>query len=653
MQHKYTFFTILLLLFNTLSLNAYAHAHKDFATQRKLFLQVEADLKAGKVQSFQQHKHTLSEYPLYPYIKYELLKSVLTKLKYHELKEFIDMYQDSPVSDKLRVEWLKNKAQHSQWHDFLLAYDENLDQDEEMVCHYVNANLKTNGDSKAYDLLPSIWLSAKSLPKACDGALAAWQSSGRLTRNLLWQRIKLAITKDNTQLARYLAKLLPEHEQKIVELWIRTHNDPHLVKKEHYFSTKHSAISEMIIHAIGKIARRDPELAVKLWGSWEKKHKFNEHHWGLVVKEIALALSRKFDQRALKWFDSLPDSQLGKDVYDARLKLAIYHNSWESIAKLYTQLPPDEANSDKWQYWYVRALEMMGDREHSQTLLGQLSQKRNYYGFLASSRLLRPYAFNNEVTAANNKVSEAILLNPAIVRAYELKQIGRVHAGRSEWRKALSIMDDSELIAAAQLANEWDVPNWAIVALSNAKQKNDLLLRFPQNFAEYIHREAKRNQVDPELLFAITRQESAFIPTAKSPAGALGLMQIMPQTGKMIAHLSKEPLRHQSELLVPEKNIKFGSKYVRMMLDQNQHNTTLAAASYNAGPHRVLRWLPEYDMPADSWIETIPFKETREYVQNVLTYTVIYQQLLGKTPKLSKHMQIINGTKRKHKRAEG
>ena len=124
-------------------------------------------------------------------------------------------------------------------------------------------------------------------------------------------------------------------------------------------------------------------------------------------------------------------------------------------------------------------------------------------------------------------------------------------------------------------------------------------------------------------------------------------MQLMPQTGKMVAKLSREPLRHHTDLLKPEKNIRLGSFYLRMMLDQYNQNHALAAASYNAGPHRVANWMPTYDMPTDIWIETIPFRETRDYVQNVLTYTVIYQQLLGKTPKLNKYMPIINGTKRK------
>ncbi len=638
------FYTILTL--SLLASSVQAYVGKDFASQRRLFLQVEADIKKGKLQSYSKHKHALLGYPLFPYLKYEVLKSIISNVKHAELSAFIKTYPDSPLSDKLRNEWLKTKARQKHWADFLKAYDPTLNNDVEMQCHYINATLQTTKDKSVYEHVPNIWLQGKVLPGACDPVLHAWKEDGKLTRNLIWQRIKLSILNDNPKLARYLAKNLADDEQKIVELWIRTHDNPSLIDKPHYFNASHSAISEMIVHAISKVARKNPQHAVKLWKNLETKHKFNEHHWALVVKEIGLALARKFDPNADKWLASIPPAQVTKDVNDARLKLAVANNKWETIAKIYPTLPEEESKADKWQYWNARALEMLGDRELSQELLIKLSTVRTYYGFMASARVLRPYAFNHEKTTIPKETIDNILLRPAVIRAHELKQIGRVHTGRTEWYKALVGMDDAQRLAAAHLATEWDVPNWAIVALAKAEHKNDLHLRFPRHYSDYIHREAKNNNLDPELLFAITRQESAFIATAKSPVGALGLMQIMPNTGKLIAKVCREAFKNHSDLLIPEKNIRFGSKYVRMMLDKYQQNPALAAASYNAGPHRVASWLPEYDMPADSWIELIPFKETREYVQNVLTYTVIYQQILGKTPRMAKYMPIIYGTKR-------
>jgi soluble lytic murein transglycosylase len=106
-------------------------------------------------------------------------------------------------------------------------------------------------------------------------------------------------------------------------------------------------------------------------------------------------------------------------------------------------------------------------------------------------------------------------------------------------------------------------------------------------------------------------------------------MQIMPQTGRQIARSLKEKWRSVESLFNPAVNVKYGAYYYKQMLDRFDGHFALAAAAYNAGPGRVSRWLPRYSpMAADIWIETIPFKETREYVTAVLEYALIYQQRL-------------------------
>ena len=104
-------------------------------------------------------------------------------------------------------------------------------------------------------------------------------------------------------------------------------------------------------------------------------------------------------------------------------------------------------------------------------------------------------------------------------------------------------------------------------------------------------------------------------------------MQIMPRTGRDIAKNLKERWRGKNSLYNPVTNLKYGSYYYQKLLTQFDGHYALALAAYNAGPHRVKKWLPETEaLPADIWIETIPFHETREYVTNVLAYALIYQQ---------------------------
>jgi soluble lytic murein transglycosylase len=103
-------------------------------------------------------------------------------------------------------------------------------------------------------------------------------------------------------------------------------------------------------------------------------------------------------------------------------------------------------------------------------------------------------------------------------------------------------------------------------------------------------------------------------------------MQIMPRTGMQIARDLNERWSGKNSLYDPVKNLKYGSYYYQKLLNQFNGHYALALAAYNAGPNRVKQWLPDESMPADVWIETIPFRETREYVTTVLVYAMIYQQ---------------------------
>jgi len=136
---------------------------------------------------------------------------------------------------------------------------------------------------------------------------------------------------------------------------------------------------------------------------------------------------------------------------------------------------------------------------------------------------------------------------------------------------------------------------------------------------------AQGYQLEPAHVYAVIRQESAFNKDARSPAGALGLMQLMPKTGRVTAKKHNIPLSSTSLLYEPDKNIMIGSAYLKQVMEEYDDNIVLASAAYNAGPHRVKRWLPEdEEKPAARWIAMVPFNETRDYIQRILAYMAIY-----------------------------
>ena len=132
------------------------------------------------------------------------------------------------------------------------------------------------------------------------------------------------------------------------------------------------------------------------------------------------------------------------------------------------------------------------------------------------------------------------------------------------------------------------------------------------------------------MVYGVIRRESAFRANVSSRVGARGLMQIMPKTGRMLACQLKDRWRSAAQLFEPEINLRYGTTYLKQLSDRYNNNLVMVAAAYNAGPHRVERWRPtSQPVSADIWVESIPFNETRNYVQAVLAYMSIYNHRLG------------------------
>ncbi len=600
---------------------------------RSHFLQAETAFAQGKTELYQKLKIKLADYPLYPYLIFAEYDRKMHSLTLDEFQQFMKNYPDTPLADQLRQRWLHTKAKQEDWQGFLTAYVPT--EDTTLQCHFYWAELQNQKNKNAVlEQIEPLWLRGTEPPKACEAIFKVWEKTPLMTRPLVWQRIKLAIQKGNERLARYMTRYIKMSEAPLVELWIKVHKNPHLVKQKQYFNANHPAILEMIVHGVCEIAKTKPEVAKQIWQVIGKQYPFEVRHWGLVVRAIGLTFAKQRNPEAEKWLIKVPNIYANTEVHEWRIRVALAREDWNTVLHWYKQLPAALAENEAWSYWHARALEKVNRIKESQEAFSKIAQTRSYYGFLASQHMQKPYAIAHQKFELDNSTMAQISRKRAVLRARELYLMNREAKARAEWLTSTQKMTDKERHAAAALALRWDLPNWSILALSKANNKNDLELRFPLVHTQSIIQAAKRHQVDPAFIFAVTRQESCFVSDARNPSsGAMGLMQLMPATARFIAEKHDMPRPGHSALLEPSTNIHFGTKYLRMMLDQHENHPIMAAAAYNAGPGRVKKWRPSFDMSPDAWVETIPFKETRDYVKNVMTYTVIYQQLLGSKPR--------------------
>ena len=155
-------------------------------------------------------------------------------------------------------------------------------------------------------------------------------------------------------------------------------------------------------------------------------------------------------------------------------------------------------------------------------------------------------------------------------------------------------------------------------------------LWYPLEYAKPINEESARNGLDPALVAAVIDTESGFAPDSRSAEGAVGLMQLLPQTARFVAGLPDRPSPSPDRLEVPEVNIAYGTRYLRYLIDRHG-SLEVALAAYNAGESNVADWLAEADARGDDLAipDDIPFPETRSFVRRVETATPIYRRAYG------------------------
>ncbi|MDQ1363374.1 MAG: Soluble lytic murein transglycosylase, partial [Pseudomonadota bacterium] len=309
-------------------------------------------------------------------------------------------------------------------------------------------------------------------------------------------------------------------------------------------------------------------------------------------------------------------------------RTAIRQGDWYQIVADIQNLPPKIQSDLRWQFWWAYANEQLGNHIEAEGVYHYLASRRDFYGFLAADRLDLPYAFEDRPLEISPDELNAMASHPSAARARELFSLGKIMDARREWAQLSRTQDEQGKLAASKLAQLWGWHDRAILTIGKTGHRDDIELRFPLLMQEAVTAWSAKHHVEPALTYAIIRRESAFVVDARSPVGATGLMQLMPATARNVAKQLRVPYNGPKSLLSSDTNIRLGTGYLGQMLKHLDDQPALAAAAYNAGPHRVHSWRPDQTMEAVRWVETIPFTETREYVSNVLTYTVIYQHKL-------------------------
>jgi soluble lytic murein transglycosylase len=610
-----------LLLLPVLALAAGARAapDDDFLAAREAF-------RIGDAARLERSAKNLNGYVLEPYVAYWRLRLRLNSAAPDEVRALLKRVQNSPLSDRLRIDWLKTLGAQEQWDLFDAEYPHYTGDDPEITCDALHSKLRDDM-ADALRGARALWFTGRELPDACNSLFDSLAAVDALTPADIWTRIRLALAAGNTGVAGRAAQFLPPDEQLNPQTlsYVAVAAQRYLDRKRYNLNTR--AGRETAMFAVYRLARIAPPLAAQRWEALGAQ--FSDEERGYVWGLIALYGAQQLDPNALAWYQragTLNDEQL---AWKARMALRALR--WPDVLAAINAMSDRQARDPAWSYWKARALMVDGRTAEAKALLTPLAADLGFYGQLAAEDLgKRDLPPVPSYKPAADQVS-AIGALPGIQRALAFYRLNLRYEGNLEWNWAMRSLDDRQLLAAAEFARRRELYDRAIYAAEQTRQLHDFGMRYPAPYRDLLRDYANQQQLDEAWLYALIRQESRFVPEARSNVGAGGLMQLMPTTARWVARKLGLRSYRRTQMTDVELNLNLGTWYLRHVLDELDNQPLLASAAYNAGPRRAREWRTDAPMEGAIYAESIPLSETRDYVEKVMSSAVYYSQQFGLT----------------------
>ncbi|RBW47803.1 lytic murein transglycosylase [Psychromonas sp. B3M02] len=614
--------------------------------QRDIFTETLALQEKKEWQKANQNIQKIDDYSLAYLAKYYYLRANLDTVSDQAVLDYIANNKGKIAAEDLQRSYLFHLSKEKDWAQFMVAYPR-MPNNRQLKCHYLQAAIATGNAKKAWPDAQKYWLSSTSLPNACDDVYVFYQNSDLLTQNDIWQRFELGYVSNKRGLMRFLMARMNKENLALAKQLYNLHEKPETLLNSDLFNSRSASSFSFLVPTIKRLANKDLGKAMELYNFYSKKVNFTKSE----EKQLKTQFARIIVQRGKIQYFAWLDKELGKlgnvSLIEQRIRYAIKRDDWKNIEFWISQLPDDKRNSSAWLYWQARVLEHAGKSDQAEALYNKVAKNRNFHGFMAAQKLGVDFSLNAQAIVEKKGSLKGLEAKLSVIE--ELLYHDLNISAKREWQRLLSNQSKAKQQQLGLYAYNQDWPYLSVLASINSKSWNALNIRFPNAKAEIFVEAAKQYDVDPTYIYAITRRESSFDQHAKSPVGASGYMQLMPKTAEETAKkIGLTEYNKVEQLNQGELNVQLGTAYFNGLLTRYNGNRVLATAAYNAGPHRVDRWVSaekkkgNKGIEIDSWIDTIPFYETRAYVQNVLAYNVIYQHVFGKPLKFL-HNEELSG----------
>ena len=586
-------------------------------------------------------------HPLAPWVDYWELTNRIGEVQSDEANAFLARWPGSYVEDRFRNDWLLELGRRRDWPNFVREHPRfRMNDDREVTCYAHLTDLQAG--KAVLDAARAAWMAQRDADDGCQQLAQALFDAKLLSTDDVWRKLRLAAEIGRPKLARNTATLLGEGVTRAVT---DIFDNP-----ARYLATRASGLgnnrSELSALAIARIAANDADTAARQLDDRWAAVIGREHAawaWAITAKQGALGLKPD----TLAWVRKAWETQKRKpgehpDWSDdtlgwlarGALRQGTGLERWALVQRAVDAMSANERDEAVWVYWRSRALLGMakpgedGDamRHEARTALTGLSSQINFYGQLAAEELGAPQTLPARAPVPNAPEREATRGHAGLQRSLQLFGLSLRGEAVREWNFSLIGMSDRELLAAAQLACEREIWDRCINTSDRTKAEFDMEQRFPTPLRKRGLRQGQRHRAGPGLCLrpdppGVTLHHGRHGPMSAHP----GLMQVMPATAQWTAKRMGIPYR--ADLLTDrDTNLRIGTAYLKMVLDDMGGSQPMAAAAYNAGPGRPRRWREGPTLEPAMWAESIPIHETRDYVKKVVSNATYYASLFSGKP---------------------
>ncbi len=394
--------------------------------------------------------------------------------------------------------------------------------------------------------------------------------------------------------------------------------------------------------ALERLAKQSTDLAAARWDKLAGFFPEKQQHY--MYARLAFQAARNLDGRALQWYRAAEDTPLSEVQSAWLVRAALREQDWPAVLAGVNAMGQSQQQESAWLYWKGRALQALGKPAEARAIFAPLSGEYSFYGQLAGEELTDTPVLSETAPAykPDQQTIDAVSLMPGVQRTLALYRFGMRSEALEEWRWVVNNLNDQDLLAAAEIALRNKMYDRAIGAADMTVNTHDFSMRYLAPYRDDLQAHIHEQDLDEAWVYGLMRQESRFARNAKSGAGAAGLMQVMPATARWVAK-KLGMKRYRKELIHQlDTNLRIGTYYMKSVLTRAENNPVLASAAYNAGPMRALQWRGDKPLEGAIYAETIPYQETRDYVEKVMSNTAYYANQFGDPPQsLKQRLGII------------